>query len=76
MSNKVAVFPIAVGAGADVSALGQFSSKGEAAVKRLDGLRFRELFLWLSASMKVVSQSRPGGQVQLPSADSWSSAPT
>ena len=75
-SNKVAVFPIAVGAGADTAALGQFSSRGEAAVKRLDGLRFQELFLWLSASIKVVSQSRPGGQVQLPSADTWSSAPT
>jgi hypothetical protein len=26
--------------------------------------------------MKVVSQSKPGGQVQLPAADSWSNAPT
>lgn len=75
-ANKVAVFPIAVGSGAKPDLLGQFSSKGAAAVKRLDGLKFQELFLWLSASMKVVSQSRPGGQAQLPSADSWSSAPT
>lgn len=75
-ANKVAVFPIAVGSGAQVDALGQFSSKGAPAVKRLDGLKFQELFLWLSASMKVVSQARPGGQAQLPSADSWSSAPT
>ena len=76
LANKVAVFPIAVGGSAHADALGQFSSKGEAAVKRLDGLKFQELFLWLSASMKVVSQSRPGGQAQLPSADSWSNAPT
>lgn len=76
LANKVAVFPIAVGGGAIGDALGQFSSRGEAAVKRLDGLKFQELFLWLSASMKVVSQSRPGGQAQLPSVDTWSSAPT
>jgi len=37
---------------------------------------FREPFLWLSTSMKVISQSRPGGQVQLPTTDAWSSAPT
>jgi uncharacterized protein YegL len=75
-ANKVAVFPIAVGDMADAAVLGQFSNKGEAAVKRLNGLKFQELFLWLSASMKVVSQSKPGGQVQLPAADSWSNAPT
>ena len=75
-ANKVAVFPIAVGGAAHADALAQFSGRGEAAVKRLDGLKFQELFLWLSASMKVVSQSRPGGHVQLPSADSWSNAPT
>jgi uncharacterized protein YegL len=76
LANKVAVFPIAVGDSTQGDALGQFSSKGEAAVKRLSGLKFQELFLWLSASMKVVSQSRPGGQAQLPSVDSWSNAPT
>lgn len=75
-ANKVAVFPIAVGAGAKAETLGQFSNKGANAVKRLDGLKFQELFLWLSASMKVVSQSKPGGQVQLPAADSWSNAST
>jgi uncharacterized protein YegL len=73
-ANKVAVFPIAVGGQALPATLGKFSSKGETAVKRLDGLKFRELFLWLSASMKVVSQSKPGGQVQLPASDGWSSA--
>jgi uncharacterized protein YegL len=75
-ANKVAIFPIAVGEGAETNAMGQFCNKGAANVKRLDGLKFKELFLWLSASMKVVSQSRPGGQAQLPAADSWSNAPT
>jgi uncharacterized protein YegL len=32
----------------------------------LDGLRFRDLFQWLSASQKIVSQSNPGNQVDLP----------
>jgi uncharacterized protein YegL len=73
-SNRVAVFPIAVGhAGSGV--LGQFSSNGEAAVKQLQGLHFKELFLWLSASMRVVSHSAPGGTVQLPATDSWSHVP-
>jgi uncharacterized protein YegL len=74
--NKVAVFPIAVGAEANQATLGTFSNRGQVVVKCLDGLKFRELFLWLSASMKVVSQSRPGGQVQLPTTDNWSNAPT
>lgn len=72
--NKVAVFPIAVG-NADMSVLGQFSRNGERGVKRLQGLQFKELFLWLSASMRVVSNSTPGGQVQLPATDSWSQVP-
>ncbi len=76
LANKVAVFPIAVGGSAHSDALAQFSSRGEAGVKNLDGLKFQELFMWLSASMKVVSQSRPGGQAQLPAVDSWSNAPT
>ncbi len=75
-ARKVAVFPLAVGAEADAATLGEFSSKGPLAVKRLDGLKFRELFLWLSTSMKVVSQSRPGGKVQLPAIDNWLSPPT
>ncbi|KAB8038148.1 vWA domain-containing protein [Janthinobacterium aquaticum] len=70
--NKVAIFPIAVGDQANTEVLGQFSSRGERGVKQLRGLQFRELFLWLSASMQVVSQSRPGQQAQLASTDGWS----
>lgn len=76
LANKVAVFPIAVGEGAAADVMAQFSSKGAANVKRMNSLKFQELFLWLSASMKVVSQARPGGQAQLPAVDSWSNAPT
>ncbi len=71
-AHKVAVFPIAVGTDAHEDTLGAFSSRGANGVKRLAGLQFKELFLWLSTSMQVVSQSKAGGQVQLPSTDSWS----
>ncbi len=37
---------------------------------RLQGLRFSDLFLWLSNSQKAVSHSTPGEQVLLP-ATSW-----
>jgi uncharacterized protein YegL len=38
----------------------------------LDGLRFRDLFVWLSASQKAVSGSQPGDKVNLPQAG-WGS---
>lgn len=44
--------------------LGQFSSNGETAIKKLQGTHFKELLPWLSASMPVVSHSAPGGTVQ------------
>lgn len=75
-SHKAAVFPIAVGEGSHVDTLGAFCSRGPAGVKRLAGLQFKELFLWLSTSMQVVSQSKTGDQVQLPATDSWSTVTT
>lgn len=38
---------------------------------KLRGLQFREMFLWLSASMQRVSQSRTDEQVPLPSPAGW-----
>lgn len=68
--RKLVSLPIGV-QGADLGVLGQFSSKPAVA---LDGLKFRELFLWLSASMARVSASTScDASVQLPSMDSWSS---
>ncbi|RYD70116.1 MAG: hypothetical protein EOP84_27220, partial [Verrucomicrobiaceae bacterium] len=32
---------------------------------KLDGLRFRDLFAWVSSSLSAVSQSQPGDQVAL-----------
>ena len=69
-ANKVAIFPIGVGE-ADLECLGQFS--GRAAV-RLRGLKFRELFLWLSASVKTASVSVKGEEVALPSPAGWATA--
>lgn len=68
--RKLVSLPIGV-QGADLSVLSQFSSKPAVA---LDGLKFRELFLWLSASMARVSASTScDASVQLPSMDSWAS---
>ena len=68
--RKLVSLPIGV-QGADLSVLRQFSSKPPVA---LDGLKFREMFLWLSASMARVSASTScDASVQLPSMDSWAS---
>lgn len=68
--RKLVSLPIGV-AGAALSVLGQFSSKPAVA---LDGLKFRELFQWLSASIARVSASTScDALVQLPSMDSWTS---
>jgi uncharacterized protein YegL len=37
----------------------------------LDGLRFRDLFSWLSTSLRSVSQSTPGTEVPLQSPQGW-----
>jgi uncharacterized protein YegL len=39
----------------------------------LDGLRFRDLFAWLSQSLQKVSQSQLGTEVSLPSPSGWTS---
>jgi uncharacterized protein YegL len=40
---------------------------------KLQGLNFRELFLWLSASQSGVSRSSPGTEAPLPSPQGWAS---
>ncbi|MBS0349493.1 MAG: VWA domain-containing protein [Proteobacteria bacterium] len=68
--RKLVSLPIGV-QGADLDVLSQFSSKPAVA---LDGLKFRELFQWFSASMARVSASTSSdASVQLPSMDSWGS---
>jgi uncharacterized protein YegL len=65
--KKCVVFPIGTD-GADLDALGKFSTKSP---KKLQGLQFSELFVWLSRSMTAVSSSVPGENVQLPATDGW-----
>jgi uncharacterized protein YegL len=38
---------------------------------RLQGLKFVELFVWLSQSQRTVSSSKPGDQTALPSVEGW-----
>ena len=52
----VAIFPIGV-QGADMNVLSEISAREPL---QLAGLQFVELFLWLSASLGAVSQSKPG----------------
>ncbi|WP_460132576.1 VWA domain-containing protein [Pseudomonas sp. S1_E04] len=62
-SKKLTVFPIAIGAGANLETLSALSP-GRPPL-RLKGLNFKEFFLWLSRSVSRVSQSTPGEAVQL-----------
>ena len=65
--KKVEIFSIGVH-NANMSMLGQFTSKPPL---KLNGLKFKELFVWLSSSLSAASRSRPGDNVQLPSTDPW-----
>lgn len=66
-SKKFAFFAVGV-EGANMEVLGQISVRQPL---MLQGLRFRELFSWLSASMKSVSQSTPGTEVKLEAPTGW-----
>jgi uncharacterized protein YegL len=72
-SNKVNVMPIGIGPQANSQILGAFSSKG---ALNLSGLRFKELFIWLSRSIQAVSRATSGGTVQLNPVDSWAQIQT
>lgn len=72
-AHKVTVMAIAVGDEAHKDVLGKFSSRGAV---RLDGLKFNELFVWLSRSVRAVSQAVKGEAAQLPAMDSWASVGT
>ena len=65
--KKVEIFSIGVH-DANMAMLGQFTSKPPL---KLNGLKFKELFVWLSSSLSAASRSRPGDNVQLPSTDPW-----
>ena len=61
--KKLTVFPIAIGADANLQVLAQLSPSRPPL--RLKGLNFKEFFVWLSRSVSRVSQSTPGEVVPL-----------
>ncbi len=61
-SKRVAFFAVGVEA-ANMTRLSQIVVRSPL---KLRGLNFKELFVWLSASMQRVSQSKPEDQVALP----------
>ena len=65
--GAIALFAIGVD-GADLDALNKIAPRG---ALKLDGLKFDELFLWLSASQSAVSASNPGDKVAIPSPAGW-----
>ena len=67
VDKKVEIFCIGV-EGANMDTLGELSEKP---ALMLDGVKFQELFQWLSESLSAASRSRPGDKLQLPSTDPW-----
>jgi len=65
--KKLAFFAVGV-EGAEMEQLSSLTTRGALA---LQGLKFRELFQWLSASQSSVSASQPGDRVGLPEVSGW-----
>ncbi len=66
-SKKVTIFPIGT-EDADINALALFSNQTPIALK---GLKFTELFIWLSKSASTASMATTGDRVQLPSMETF-----
>jgi uncharacterized protein YegL len=67
-TKGVTFFAVGVGEGANMEILAQISVRPPL---MLQGLKFAELFLWLSNSQKRVSASQIGEKTSLPPTDSW-----
>jgi uncharacterized protein YegL len=67
-AGALAFFAVGVGA-ADMEKLAQIAVRRPV---KLDGLKFAQMFLWLSSSQKRVSASRVGERTSLPPLDDWS----
>ncbi len=65
--RKIELFVIGV-QGADLKRLSLLSNRPALS---LEGMRFKELFVWLSDSLSAASRSRPGDNLELPPSDPW-----
>lgn len=66
-ANGLAFFAVGV-EGANVDVLSKIAVR---APLKLQGLKFVELFVWLSRSQRAVSTSKPGDQTALPTVEGW-----
>jgi len=66
-ARKVEIFCI----GVEGANLAKMSELGAKPPLMLDGVKFQELFLWLSSSLSAASRSRPGANLQLPDPGVW-----
>lgn len=62
-SKKLTIFPIGIGSKAGMTTLAKFSPIRSPL--KLQGLKFKEFFEWLSKSVSKTSQSMPGENVKL-----------
>lgn len=66
-NKKLTLFPVAVGHGADIEILRQFSTLNNNMVLKVKSAEhFKEFFEWLSQSVTVASSSIPGDKPTLP----------
>ena len=70
--NKAIIFTIGT-EGADFEALKKFSNRSPV---KLDGLKFKELFVWLSRSASSGSKASQDAVVQLEAPDDWGAVHT
>jgi uncharacterized protein YegL len=71
--GQLTFFGIGVGA-ADLATLGQFSARSPLRMK--DGIKFKELFIWMSRSATSASKAAQGTTTQLASPSDWAQIPT
>lgn len=67
-NGAVLIFPVGV-ADANLAKLSELSNTRP---KMLQSTNFKELFVWLSASLSKITRSKPGDEINLPSTDGWS----
>ena len=66
-NKKLVLFPIAIGNNVDFDQIASFGREP----KRLEGLKFKEFFAWLSQSVSTISDSMPGDKILLPPTEGW-----